>query len=336
VTTAARAIPDASVTLLQAASSPRKGPACRIVTLETSEELLADQSLWGDAGWVVEGLLIKGINVPYGSPKVGKGTWLLHVVRQILAGEPCYGRAVTAGPVLWIDMEQGRRLMRRKVFEAGASDLDHPLHVYSGPPLTMAELEGAIAQTSPVLVVIDSLARFLCLENENDNAEMTARIGPLVELAQRVDIAIAAIHHERKSGGEHGAGMRGGSALFGLVDVAIHVKREPGDDSEHLRRLELVSRYDEANGKKLIVQRNADFTFSLLGSPIERRKTHTLEAITADPQTVQEIADRLNVKRQAIEGDVRLLYAEGTITRSGTGKKNDPYRFAVASTEGME
>jgi hypothetical protein len=313
------------------ANDPRKGRACRKLVLETAEELLADEWLAKDAGWVVEGLIVRGgLTVPYGPPKVGKGTWLLYAMRQVLAGEPCFGRRVAAGPVLWIDLEQGRRLMRRKIDEARAGGLLHPLHVYSGAPPTLAEVEDMTGRTAAVAIVIDSLSRFLGMENENDNAEMTGRIGPLVEMAQRLDVAIIPIHHERKSGGEHGAGMRGSSALFGLVDVAIQVKREPGDD-ETLRRLECVSRYDESNGRRLVIQRNSDFSFTLMGSPVDRRRGRTLDVIGSESLTLEEIAGRLEVTRQAADLDVRALHEAGRLSRTGTGKRGDPYRFAVSA-----
>ena len=58
--------------------------------------------------------------------------------------------------------------------------------------------------------MIDSLSRFLLLEDENDNAAITEAWDRFMSAVVRpTNVCSLTIHHDRKSGGEHGRGMRG-------------------------------------------------------------------------------------------------------------------------------
>jgi hypothetical protein len=237
----------------------------------TLDELLADSTLPTDVEWLVEGLIPRGgMTVVYGIGKGGKTTLLSHLAAAIVSGREFLDRSVREGPVLWLDLEQHVTLTRRKLDEAGAAGCSNPLHVYNGPAPRTDEVARELAKRGAVAVVIDSLSKYLCLKDENDAAEVTARLGPLLDLAHGANAAVIAIHHDRKSDGALGRNMRGSSAFLAAVDVAIGVKREAGD--EFRRRLDCVSRYDEVD-EEISVRLTPSGYVSEQSSPALRHST---------------------------------------------------------------
>jgi KaiC/GvpD/RAD55 family RecA-like ATPase len=296
-------------------------------SIRTAADLVADQSLAAETAWIVRGLVVRGgLSVFYGPPKVGKGTLVTYIVRQVAAGERCLGEPVQGGPVLWVDLEQGHRLNRRKFTEADAGSTMHPIHIYAGPVPPLEQVENWLIETGAKLLVIDSLSRFLRLADENSNAEVTAGLAPLVDLAHRLDVGIVLIHHDRKSGGDHGAGLRGASSLLAVVDVAIHVRRESAEDDQ-ARRLVGIGRYDEANTTRIV--RRTSTGYDLLGSPADLQRQRIV-AVVAEGGTMaaEQIAEHLGVTRPGIVADLQYLVGSGQLHRSGGGKKGDPHRYS--------
>jgi len=81
------------------------------------------------------------------------------------------------------------------------------------------------------IVILDTIRGLLNIENENDNSEITAKVKPWVELAQRTGITLIMLHHTRKSGGDYGQGFAGGTGGLALVDHIITMERDPENPS---------------------------------------------------------------------------------------------------------
>ncbi len=309
-----------------------------ILPTRTADELVADESLAGDVEWILPGLLARGaLTALYGIGKGGKGTFATYVAACVVAGVPCLKEPVTATDVLWLDHEQHVRLTRRKLEEAKAFGHAHRVHVFNGPaPDSLSIVEATIAKAQAGVLVIDSLSRFLQLEDENAAAEVTDKLGQLVELAHRTNVAVLAIHHDRKSGGDHGRGMRGSSAFLAAFDVAVHLKRESEDEQDTRRRLHSVSRYDEAN-RTLIVRRELDGTYSVEGSATQVRRQGVLAALTSGEELdVATLVDQLKAPRRTLVADLNALHDAGKLQRRGTGKKGDAFRYSLTENAGKE
>src|SRR5207302_6609398 len=136
-----------------------------------------------------------------------KSTLLTYVLASIASGTPCLGEPVTAQPVLLLDLEQHVSLTRRKFAELALSpEALARIHIYNGPTFDdLRRLEATIRETGATVLCIDSLSRFLQLEDENDNAAITEAWERFMATVVRpTNVCVAAIHHDRKSGGEHG------------------------------------------------------------------------------------------------------------------------------------
>ncbi len=307
----------------------------KLLPTRTADELVADESLATDVEWIVPGLVARGaLTAFYGIGKGGKSTLATYVGASIVAGLPCLGEPVTACDLLWLDLEQHVRLTRRKLEEARAFGHAHRVHAYNGPsPDDWTAVEATLTHTGAGVLVIDSLSRFLQLEDENAAAEVTAQLGRLVDLVHRTNVALLAIHHDRKSGGGHGRGMRGSSAFLAAFDIAVHVKREGEDTQDPRRRLESVSRYDEGN-RTVVVRREADGRYTIEGSAQDVRRGKVLAAFTPGEELdLAAVNDRLEgVGRTALVSDLKALHDAGQLQRRGAGKRGDVFRYSLPET----
>jgi AAA domain/SWIM zinc finger len=306
-----------------------------VLPTRTAADLVADASLAAGVRWIVPALLAPGSSTClYGIGKGGKSTFAAYVMACLASGAPCLGEAVTAQPVLLLDLEQHVTLTRRKFAELNlAPEALARIHIYNGPTFDdLRRLEATIRETGATVLVVDSLSRFLQLDDENDNAAITAAWEHFMAAVVRpTNVSSLTIHHDRKSGGEHGRGMRGGSAYLAAFDVAVHVKRESSDD-EHdpRRRLDAVSRYDEAN-RTIIVRREESGLYSVEGTSTDVRRQALLAAFGPGEEfTIDEVAARLpDMKRRTLIADLDTLYQKGKLSRDGKGVRGDRYRYAL-------
>ena len=105
---------------------------------------------------------------------------------------------------------------------------------------------------------------------------MTAEVSPLLDLAHEGNVAVVLIHHERKSGGEAGRGIRGASSLFASADQILSLDRRNGN-LENQRTLRTIARYQESP-EELIIELVGDNyrclgTAKELGKETEERKS---------------------------------------------------------------
>jgi len=318
-------------------------PAPKVLGLHESPELLptrtaaaliADASLAAGVQWIVPALLAPGSSTClYGIGKGGKSTLATYIMACVASGGLCLGEAVVPCDVLLLDLEQHVSLTRRKFAELNLSpEASARIHVYNGPTFDdLRRLEATIRETHAGVVVIDSLSRFLQLEDENDNAAITAAWEHFMAAVVRpTNVSSLTIHHDRKSGGEHGRGMRGGSAYLAVFDVAIHVKREGEDEQDSRRRLASVSRYDEAN-RTFVVRREESGLYTVEGSATDVRRAEILGAFgPGEEWTIDEIAARLpDAKRRTLIADLDTLYKTHKLSRDGKGVRGDKYRYAL-------
>jgi hypothetical protein len=204
---------------------------------------------------VIQGLLAVGeigaIIAPAGE---GKSTVAQLLLTCIAEGRPFLGRAVLAGPAIYVVAERGPEAARRLV--AIRRKGKAPLYVaMARPDLAnsdeVAELANRILQvcenerSCPVIIVIDTLARCMPGLDENSARDMGKVVEGLTRLLEQVpSAAILFVHHAGKSGdGE----MRGSTALIGAVDLELQVKHAKGG----IKRLVVTKANAVAEGQSL-------------------------------------------------------------------------------------
>lgn len=309
-------------------------PGAEIVALETEplSALLEDPAVLAPAEWIVRPFFERGtLSVIYGPGKIGKSTMLANIAEHVITGRAWAGHAVTAGPALWVDLEQGRRRLAR-AFQHVDRTAAGALRVWSDLSARpdLARLWRTIEAEQPALVVVDSLAKLCQVEEDNDNAGWQRALQPIEALARANRAAVVVIDHDRKGEGEHGRALRGASSKLAAFDAAIHVKRGSTPTS---RKLDGVSR--EVGDFSFTVDRTAD-GYRSTSSSTECRVLAALRAL-GDAVTVNILHHHLvglgyDVNRKTVENRLKVAIESGAATCTGTGTKNDPRIFAAVPT----
>ena len=179
-----------------------------------------------------------GVTLVAGPPKGGKSTIVSNLERCRETRELFLGAwHVATGPTLLVTEESGVAVIYKTHGLSKLAVLDRRAAV--GARLTFEGVLAVIAEWSTAnprgLVVIDTLAIWAGIEDENDASEATRRVAEVMVLAATTNLAVILVHHTRKGGGEQGEGIRGSSALLATVDIAAELNYvAPGSDRRYL------------------------------------------------------------------------------------------------------
>jgi len=216
--------------------APRPSHPVPAVTTISAPELMALDL--PEPKWAVPGILVEGLSILGGKPKMGKSWLALNLAVAVAAG----GRAlsalqVEAGDALYLGLEDTNRRLQGR--------LDTLLDGQAAPPrLELATswprmdeggfeaLEGWLSQHPQArLLVIDTLARIRPPKKYSDSAYDFdyESLGGLKTLADRFGVAILVIHHLRKLGSTDPVeAISGTLGLTGAADSVLVLKRERG------------------------------------------------------------------------------------------------------------
>ncbi len=267
--------------------------------------------------------------------KVGKSTFAYPLVISIARGSAFLDRQTKRGGVLILALEEHPRDVENRLKRLGIRE-DDPIYVHEGLlPNNEKALEAVrafILDKEITLVLVDSLSVFWNVKDENDNAAIVREVKPLLALARDTEAAVGLIHHDSKSGGPGGRNIRGGSALFGLVDQAIMLEHLPGEITNK-RLLKTLGRYAESPSELVIELVGNEYrvvgTREEVGQRAEMYKVR--EALTVKPMDIETIAKEADIKQKAARRACKALWDEGRgeIIREGGGKKNDPHTYRL-------
>lgn len=190
-------------------------------------------------------------------PKCGKSSYLRQAIRMMDLGAIApWGRDIgniAKGRVLIVTEESaGTWAEWRDTLDLGDHiDILRKQALRYKPWELICEYAAALVREKHyALVVIDTLAVFAKIKDENNASECTLVLGA-TDCIINENAALVLIHHDRKSGGSHGDSARGSNALMGCVDTAIQMtfcnKADYDIDRRALhfgRRFHVQSRHD--------------------------------------------------------------------------------------------
>lgn len=281
--------------------------------------------------WVWEPFLPEGaLALLAAYMKTGKSTFAYALAVAVAQGRPFLGSQTKQGSVLMLAVEEHPRDMRRRFERFGLRHTD-PISIHAGPlsskGTTLHAMQDFIQEQRVALVVLDTLARFWTLDDENDNAKVMREVSPILDIARATNAAIVLVHHERKSGGEGGRGIRGGSALFGLVDQALILEGTRGGQKNR-RTLRTIGRYEET--PPALVLELVDNEYRVVGKPADLSGEELVgkvrEALTVDPQTITALGQKTGLPVKALR---TVLNDLGDVVRRGRGVKGEPFTWRL-------
>jgi hypothetical protein len=305
-------------------------PPLKVFTLKDLREVPEESH-----SWVVEGLLpTAGSSLLVGKPKTGKSTLARQLAFAVSTGRPFLGRDVLQGPVLYLALEEKKSEVWKQ-FELLGADGTEPISVvfdYHGN--RMDEVRDLIALIKPVLVVVDTLAKFLDLREINKYGPTNNRLRELHELARNSGAHLLCVHHSRKGVSDDAIdNVLGSTALSGGVDTVIAIQNHRGK-----RTLSTLQRYGVSIDETILDFDPETRTSSILGTTkdiAEEAKRGTLlvlsknivEFVTNHPGCT-EAAIILGVtgKKEAKVTQLRELLKD-RLRREGGGKAGNAYRY---------
>jgi hypothetical protein len=284
--------------------------------------------------WQWEPFLPAGsLSVLAGFAKSGKSTLVYPLAVAVAQGRRFLGYPTRQGAVLLLAVEEHDRDVRRRLERFGMQPSD-PIHVHCGPlandPRQIASVRAFCRMRDIRLVVLDTLAHFWHVENENDNAAVLRAVKPLLQLARTTGTAVLLVHHDRKTGGQGGRSIRGGSAVLGVVDQALLLAEADGDR----RILKSVGRYAETPRRLLIELRGNEY--HTVEHPTAQALAHDAGEVWALlPETGGKDQDTLvqeaGISKKRVLAALDVLGS--SVSRTGDGKKRSPYRYCRAAPD---
>lgn len=203
--------------------------------------------------WLLKGSLRRrSLGAIIGAPGSGKSTVAIQLAVAVAAGLPWLGtwEPITAGCVLYLSAEDDEAVLHRRVHHALKALPEHAQgqaaqNVYAVPVCgdvalcrgmggniaetsALADLRALVGKCRPELLILDTLARFLLIP-ENDNPAMTAACALLERICRDFGCTILLLHHTSKTSGALASdelalmgaleqtASRGASALAGCV-----------------------------------------------------------------------------------------------------------------------
>lgn len=113
-------------------------------------------------------LPVGGFSICSAKPKVGKSTSARNLAVCVSQGKPFLGRQTLKGKVLYLCLEEKRDEVKRHFAAMNADGENILIHTGATPENAFEALAAAIAEHSPVLVIIDPLSRILRIRDFND------------------------------------------------------------------------------------------------------------------------------------------------------------------------
>ena len=276
--------------------------------------------------FLVDGLLArKQLAMLGGRSKSGK-SWLVAQLAQSLdTGQPFLGRAVQRARVLYLPLEDKRARLKRRAqaldwrpqtttFHYHIGRFNAPNNEF-GPGMALVE---RVAHDFDVILIDTLIATLDGNISENDNTSMGAIVNELAEIAHNVGCTIVLVHHISKGMSDDVFNLlRGASALRGAYDVGLLLDRRQG---EREAVLHIEARDYEAGGLTIRQHENGN-GWAYVGEAkainqirAGRNVISALEDL-GDDLTTDEIAEYLQLTRQAVGQQLKLAERDGLVTR---------------------
>lgn len=264
-------------------------------------------------------------------PKAGKSTLARAMAFAVATGAPCLGWSTQRGPCWYLALEEKRSEVRKAFKRLGANGSE-PIHVLiaQAPNDLLAQLHELARTEKPSLIIVDTLQRLIKAKDLNDYALVTTAFEPLLALARDSGAALLLLHHASAHATREGLdAVLGSTALSASVDNVLVLKRS-ADGRRALSSVQrigpdlepVVLALNSTTGVLSIAGREADIAADEIATAI-------LDALGAQPDlTETDIRRQVDYRLKDQWRALRVLLKDGRVTRTGQGKRGNPYRYS--------
>jgi 5S rRNA maturation endonuclease (ribonuclease M5) len=314
-------------------AAPKESVPCGIkFNPRTAPQLISEKL--PDRLWIWEKYIpAGGLVLLCGHPKAGKSTLIYHLIKSVLAGELFLGFKTTKVPVLIIAVEEHAEDISDRLISLGLAAVDS-LHVHCAPlRSSVTEFQGIkrFVQSQKIgLIIVDTLARFWNVREENAAGEVGAEMDPILDLARTTNAAVLLIHHARKSDGNDGTEIRGSGDLLAVADAGLVLKPNKGSDTQ--RVLLAYSRYPAP--REMVISLESG-KYEVLGTTHhvkhEEQRKKVLNALAVGFIDADAIAKAADMPAGTCRTVLADLFESGLVERQGEGVKGKAYSYALKS-----
>lgn len=288
--------------------------------------------------WLVPGYVAEGaITLLTGRAKAsGKSTFVSHMLSRVLDGNFFLGHVTQKSAVVYLTEERDTfaELLKRSGI-LGRSEFRF-LRYDPTRDATFGEQVLAARQLAKdigaKILVVDTIAQFLALRGDTENEAGAAleALKPLQEAASE-GLAVIAIHHERKGGGDVGDGGRGSSAFAGAGDIILSLRRPEGQTSPGVRVLHAMSRFPSTPSIQYVELTDHGYEVrdeaGVVTSAAEKILLEGAPTTEAEALPISTLIAGTDVKEATARKAAKKLLAEGSLKEVGEGVKGAPKRF---------
>jgi hypothetical protein len=314
-------------------------------------EIIAETGYSLEVRWDLRPYLAPGrLTLLSARPKLGKSTLAAHYAAKKVVGGEFFGQLLEAGPVLWVSgPEENKYDIARRFQELGVEQ--EQVWVYTGLS-DMHAIAAKAAEISARFVVLDTLARVAGVRSENDNAAWITWSNKALPVIRESGITWLAIHHTRKPGwkddDQAGVTIRGASAIFGLVDIALSLR--PGYGCNQRRLVVDGTRFESPGHGLLIELQDGEYFVAGYEAQEADRGHHipgaalsVLEDLReeAEPISRADFAARLEEKGNEVSLPtlyefLNMLLGAGRVRRLGRGVRGDPHLWEAVDEDSLD
>ncbi len=303
-----------------------------------------------EPAWILDGYLAPYcVTLEVGRPKVGKSRKAAGIARACSRGASSFaGRALRGGPVVWIS-EESAPTLAHKLPDTDRLRILTRENAWPRPewPALVAAGTAECKRIGAELLIVDTVPYWAALppEREKDSGAAILVMQALLAAASE-GIAVYALAHTRKGGGEDGEAVRGSSAFAGAVDIIVELERVP--DQPHQRALLALSRFPSTPGTLVIELDPETDEWRPVSEDADRASASTIAArnradadrqaildalASGEPLTRAELEDAVGAPSRQWHPILDALLKADAVTRSGAGRKGNPYRFQILRTD---
>lgn len=201
-------------------------------------------------------------------------------------------------------------------------------HFGSAPLDALKQVEPLIVETQARLVIIDVLQKFCRLRDLNDYAQVTNTLEPLMSAARKQGCHILLTHHAGKADRPDGDDILGSTGLLGGVDTSIHIKKR-----DKRRTFFTIQRYGE-DTPETVIQLTEAGSLESIGTreevEVEQTEPLIIDALRdGGSLAVNDLCETVEKRKALVLKALGWLTEKGQLTKSGSGKKGDPYKYSV-------
>lgn len=186
----------------------------------------------------VGGLIVEGLTLLCGAPKVGKSWLVLSLCCAVASGRPFLGKSTQAGNVLYLALEDSQMRLKDRLLKLGEAPTDALQFAIEARPLDGGLLddlkEWVDSVDNPALIVIDTLQKIRGVASARVNAYANdyRELAKLKEFADAHHVAVVCIHHLNKMTNTDDSfnKVSGSTGVTGTADTTIIIERERGCD----------------------------------------------------------------------------------------------------------